>query len=162
MDKEATCGLLELLLFSGALVAGTACSLTSKILLSMQSVGMTGETEDFSYPLFQTFGMFIGMTAALGIHFLVKWYKIPFPGYIHQNADGLHVDMKGNACDAPKPIPTWMYFILFFPSVFDLTATTLCMYGLRYVNVSIYQMLRGEKYLQLVNWIIEFFPFTMV
>lgn len=37
-----------------------------------------------------------------------------------------------------------MYYILFFPAMFDLVATALCMYGLLYVNVSIYQMLRGS------------------
>lgn len=53
---NATCGLSELLVFIGALIAGTACSLTSKMMLSMKSVGITGEEEEFSYPLFQTFG----------------------------------------------------------------------------------------------------------
>jgi drug/metabolite transporter (DMT)-like permease len=37
-----------------------------------------------------------------------------------------------------------MYYILFFPAMFDLVATALCMYGLLYVNVSVYQMLRGS------------------
>lgn len=36
-----------------------------------------------------------------------------------------------------------MYFLLIIPALFDLLATALCMFGLLYVNVSIYQMLRG-------------------
>jgi hypothetical protein len=31
----------------------------------MKSVGMTGEEEDFSFPLFQTFGMFLGMCGGI-------------------------------------------------------------------------------------------------
>mmetsp|Transcript_29126 Transcript_29126/g.93196 ORF Transcript_29126/g.93196 Transcript_29126/m.93196 type:complete len:353 (+) Transcript_29126:324-1382(+) len=34
-------------------------------------------------------------------------------------------------------------FLLIVPSLFDLCATALCMYGLPHVDVSIYQMLRG-------------------
>jgi hypothetical protein len=50
------CGLAALLVFVAALIAGTACSLTSKVMLSMKSVGLSGKEEDFSFPLFQTFG----------------------------------------------------------------------------------------------------------
>jgi len=39
-------------------------------------------------------------------------------------------------------IPLWMYLFLAIPSVFDLIATALCMIGLQYVDVSIYQLLR--------------------
>jgi hypothetical protein len=99
-------------------------------MLGMKSVGLSGEEEEFSYPLFQTFGMFLGMTGGLLMHFYVKAYKVPFPGYNH--------DVN------TAPLPTWMLLMLIFPSVFDLFATILCMYGLKYVNVSIYQMLRGS------------------
>jgi hypothetical protein len=126
--------------FLAALVAGTGCSLTSKIMLDMESVGITGEVEKFSYPLFQTFGMFTGMTAGLVMHFIVLAFKIPFPGYNHPK--------KGySALETGTPqqsVPMWMYFLLIIPSLFDLCATALCMFGLRYVNVSIYQMLRGS------------------
>lgn len=142
-DSFTGFGMMELLLFLGALVAGTACSLTSKILLSMKSHGMTGQVENFSYPLFQTFGMFIGMTAALIMHVIVQSNRIPFPGYVHKRDDGKWIAMDGSDAVEPKKIPVWMYFVLIIPSIFDLVATTLCMYGLRYVNVSIYQMLRG-------------------
>jgi drug/metabolite transporter (DMT)-like permease len=36
-----------------------------------------------------------------------------------------------------------MLLLLIIPSLFDLFATALCMFGLRYVDVSMYQMLRG-------------------
>ena len=40
--------------------------------------------------------------------------------------------------------PVWMYFFLAIPSIFDLGATALCMMGLRFLDVSIYQLLRGS------------------
>lgn len=130
-----TCGFWEVFIFLFALAGGTLCSLTSKVMLTMKGQGMTGEIENFSYPLFQTFGMFLGMTAALVMHFLVIKFRLPFPGYTHLSED-----------DPPaKPIPSWMYFTLIIPSIFDLVATCLAMFGLRHVNVSIYQMLRGKQ-----------------
>jgi hypothetical protein len=104
----------------------------------MKSTGMTQEIENFSYPLFQTFGMFIGMTFGLVIHWLVKICKIPFPGYIHYVSPNelLEIETK---------LPPWIYFLIIVPSIFDLIATALCMIGLLYVNVSIYQMLRGNS-----------------
>jgi hypothetical protein len=108
-------------------------------MLDMQGVGITGEMEKFSFPLFQTFGMFTGMTAALFMHFIVLKWKLPFPGYKHGSSGGYSAIDNEPA----QEIPTWMYFVLIIPALFDLVATALCMYGLLYVNVSIYQMLRG-------------------
>ncbi len=134
----------EIVVFLAALVAGTGCSLTSKIMLSMKSVGITGEVENFSFPLFQTFGMFLGMTAGLFMHAAVLYYRIPFPGYSHPDDKGNYVAIGGGEAKPPTKIDNWMYFLLIIPSLFDLVATALCMFGLRYVNVSIYQMLRGK------------------
>jgi drug/metabolite transporter (DMT)-like permease len=93
------------------------------------------------FPLFQTFGMFTGMTAALVMHFIVLKFEIPFPGYVHATRNGYNA-IEGEG--GQPPVPTWMYFVLIIPSVFDLVATALCMFGLLHVNVSIYQMLRGS------------------
>lgn len=87
--------------------------------------------------------MFLGMTAGLVMHAAVLYFKIPFPGYVHETSKGSYTTIGDVPADPPKPIPTWMYFLLVIPSLFDLVATALCMFGLRYVNVSIYQMLRG-------------------
>jgi len=43
----------------------------------------------------------------------------------------------------PAPTPTWVYLLMMAPSLFDMLATGLCMFGLVAVNVSVYQMLRG-------------------
>ena len=152
-ESDSGCSIPKLLVFVSALVAGTVCSLSSKILLSMKSTGITGEVEDFSYPLFQTTGMFLGMTGGLFFHFVVLWFKIPFPGYTHSSASSYssvasdeEMSGFGGSQAGMKPLPMWMYFFLIFPAVFDLIATCLAMYGLRYVTVSVYQMLRGKAF----------------
>lgn len=107
----------------------------SKLLLSMRSVGITGEEEAFQKPLFQTWGMFLGMTCALFIHcaYTAMTRKI-------EQKKGYEVvgDTSG-----PQPVTLNTYLILALPAVFDLIATALCMFGLVYIPVSIYQMLRG-------------------
>ena len=159
--NDSSCNLSKVVMFVSALTAGTICSLTSKMLLSMKSTGMTGEVEDFSYPLFQTTGMFLGMTAGLFFHFLVLWFRIPFPGYTHAGngyapvagTDEESLGIVNGQPGATKPFPMWMYFFLIFPAVFDLLATSLAMYGLRYVTVSVYQMLRGAVWFYLFYFI---------
>lgn len=154
---DKSCGFYELLVFCGALVAGTGCSLTSKVLLGMHSIGITGEVEPFERPLFQTLAMFVGMLAALVMHFLVRIFKIPFPGYNHKqtslsksgrnktyNAIPSEASHDDDDDGTTESLPLWMYFILVIPAMFDLAATALCMFGLLYVNVSAYQMLRGS------------------
>ena len=140
---DATFGPAEMLVFVLALVAGTACSLTSKILLEMRSVGMTGEDEAFVRPLAQTFGMFLGMVSALFMHAAVKYFRIPFPGYSHAPRGGYEALVSGGGAEGAKSPSLSLYFLLLIPSIFDLAATALCMYGLPHVDVSIYQMLRG-------------------
>jgi drug/metabolite transporter (DMT)-like permease len=146
-EDTSKAGFAEMAVFCAALVAGTACSLTSKVMLSLKSVGITGEVEDFSFPLFQTFGMSLGMTAGLVMHLAVGHWRIPFPGYVHPNETGQYqaIDEKGKYQPIEKPaaIEKWMYFLLIIPALLDIIAYTLCMFGLQYVNVSIYQMLRG-------------------
>jgi hypothetical protein len=157
------CGLTQVLIFLAAIVSGTACSICSKTMMGLHGVGITGEVEVFTKPLFQTFGMFVGMLFGLVMHFLVLFFHIPFPGYeMNTTSTENHVEVEANEKDyllgntgrskkteptqAPHPgkVPTWMYFFLIIPSIFDLGATALCMMGLRYLDVSIYQMLRGS------------------
>mmetsp|Transcript_58083 Transcript_58083/g.141968 ORF Transcript_58083/g.141968 Transcript_58083/m.141968 type:complete len:497 (-) Transcript_58083:301-1791(-) len=179
-DANKKCGLLELIVFVAAIIAGTACSILSKTMMGLQAEGITGEMETFEKPIFQTFGMFLGMTFGLVMHFVVLACKIPFPGYDHdddtnnntstQSSDNNTKKFLVDSGAAPSEktgllkkvdegksssdiddvggestqIPVWMYFFLAIPAVFDLGATALCMMGLRYVNTSIYQLLRGS------------------
>ena len=112
--------------------------------------------ESFQKPLFQTFGMFVGMLLGLVMHWIVLALKLPFPGYEFgdseeddpEKAPTERTALKPKSSDVSKAdssqIPTWMYFFLAIPAIFDLVATALCMMGLQYLDVSIYQMLRGS------------------
>ena len=180
-NTRKKCRLTELLIFVAAIVAGTACSICSKTMMELHGIGMTGQVEKFSKPLFQTFGMFLGMVFGLVMHWAVLKFKIPFPGYEFvidstDNSNDVMMTMmmvssstgltlpterdplvkKGGGTtkkaqfatpttqQQQQTVPTWMYFFLAISAVFDLLATVLCMCGLRYIDVSIYQMLRGS------------------
>jgi len=149
------CGCTEITIFLLALIFGTACSICSKVMMDMHGIGMTGETEQFSKPIFQTFGMFVGMTFGVVMHWSVLYFRVPFPGYNHASPSTNSKDHPTESTSlVPKDansdsknsgqIPLSMYFYLAIPSVFDLAATALCMLGLRYLDVSIYQLLRGS------------------
>eukprot|EP00536_Pseudo-nitzschia_multiseries_P012704 jgi/Psemu1/260854/estExt_Genewise1Plus.C_5000003 len=153
VDGPKTCGLTELIVFCAALVFGTMCSIMSKNMMALRGEGIEGEIEVFEKPIFQTFGMFLGMLFALLMHFVVMAFQIPFPGYIHGEEESSDDEEKGEKSGllqrsktekAPTTTPTWMYFFLAIPALFDLGATALCMMGLRYIPVSIYQLLRGS------------------
>eukprot|EP00584_Thalassiosira_punctigera_P007795 CAMPEP_0172532542 /NCGR_PEP_ID=MMETSP1067-20121228/5560_1 /TAXON_ID=265564 ORGANISM="Thalassiosira punctigera, Strain Tpunct2005C2" /NCGR_SAMPLE_ID=MMETSP1067 /ASSEMBLY_ACC=CAM_ASM_000444 /LENGTH=481 /DNA_ID=CAMNT_0013317073 /DNA_START=144 /DNA_END=1589 /DNA_ORIENTATION=+ len=168
------CGLTEVVLFLLAILFGTGCSICSKTMMGLSGTNGTldsdGEliVESFQKPLFQTFGMFVGMLFGLAMHWIVLAFRIPFPGYDHAgrsvgdegdveiptettslvtNKNGNDVAEAEGEEDAgarSTKIPVWMYFFLAIPAVFDLAATALCMMGLQYLDVSIYQMLRGS------------------
>jgi len=149
------CGCTEISIFILALLFGTACSICSKVMMDMHGIGMTGEVEAFSKPIFQTFGMFVGMTLGVGMHWFVLFFRVPFPGYNHSSrssngkehpTESTRLVSKGENSDSKNSgeIPLSMYFYLAIPSVFDLAATALCMLGLRYLDVSVYQLLRGS------------------
>lgn len=158
------CGLAELLIFIAAILSGTACSICSKTMMELRGEGITGEEEVFQKPIFQTFGMFVGMMFGLVLHGAVVIFKIPFPGYVHSQPDAEKAGLASNGfssygavekeedplvkkddkAKSPESLPIWMYFFLAIPSVFDLAATALCMMGLQYIDVSIYQLLRGS------------------
>ncbi len=131
-------------------------------MMELKGEGITGEIEVFRKPIFQTFGMFVGMLFGLVMHGIVLYFEIPFPGYTFAKAEDDKNTTK-NEGSAPsekdrllvknedevqpaamQTLPLWMYFFLAIPSVFDLAATALCMMGLQYIDVSIYQLLRGS------------------
>lgn len=160
-DKTKKCGFAELFVFVMAMIGGTACSICSKVMMSLHSVGMTGKVELFSKPLFQTFGMFVGMLFGLVMHWFVVRFRVPFPGYEHppkppvpsreiepgippSELTSLKPKEQPPSNAPPSTPPRWMFFLIIVPAIFDLGATFLCMLGLRYLNVSIYQLLRGS------------------
>ena len=50
-------------------------------MMELRGEGITGEEEIFQKPMFQTFGMFVGMMFGLVMHWAVLFFKLPFPGY---------------------------------------------------------------------------------
>ena len=109
----------------------------------------------------------MGMCFGLIMHWAALYFHLPFPGYYwpedDDDDDDNKQDLEKNGAVATETqrlvvaqkqsstvssaditIPTWMYFFLAIPSLFDTLATFLCMTGLRYIDVSIYQMLRGS------------------
>lgn len=173
-SATTSCGLFEVLLFVAAIITGTMCSICSKTMMSLHAEGMEGNVEAFSKPLFQTIGMFVGMCFGLVMHGLVLFFKIPFPGYDHpkhttnQNDNKQSklqsIDNQGRSYGAVETTemekllvtsnsattkneyttPLWLYFFLAIPAIFDVGATLLCMCGLQYIDVSVYQLLRGS------------------
>lgn len=171
-DGPKKCGLAELIVFLAALVFGTLCSIMSKNMMRLTGEGISGEIEVFEKPIFQTFGMFLGMLFALLMHWVVLALKIPFPGYTHGKTTAsssakdeekgetsrlLKKQQQNETDEGPPETPVWMYYFLAIPALFDLGATALCMMGLRYIPVSIYQLLRGSgklnscRFLNIVN-----------
>merc|ERR1712071_251549 len=99
------------------------------------------------------------MLFALLMHWVVLALKIPFPGYTHgttttwasakdeekgETSRLLKKQQQDETDEGTPETPVWMYYFLAIPALFDLIATALCMMGLRYIPVSIYQLLRGS------------------
>jgi drug/metabolite transporter (DMT)-like permease len=164
-------GLLELSIFCAAIAAGTACSISSKVLYELKGVGSDGTLQTFDKPLAQTLGMFVAMVFGLPIHWMIVAFRIPFPGYEQfqskkendnttDDDDELERllsrwsrdDDDDNDNDSPTTnnaavttrVPLYIYFMLAIPAIFDLVTTALCNTGLVYLDVSIYQLLRGS------------------
>jgi len=205
MTSDTKKGLYEFCIFCAAIVSGTACSITSKVLYdTTDNFG-----RHFDKPLAQTLAMFVAMILGLPLHWIIICYKLPFPGYDRFVSDDNSDDNEAQE-KAPPPldpdrtprirgvkstrredqqldpdrtpkrtilgvkstheerqplvpvafdrnhnddnaddddnirIPIKTYFYLIIPAIFDCIATALCMVGLLYLDVSIYQLLRGS------------------
>jgi len=79
--QQGSCGTLEFVVFLLAVMCGTGCSISSKIMYQLEGIGLSGRYRYFETPVFQTFIMFLGMVVGLPMHWLVLFFKIPFPGY---------------------------------------------------------------------------------
>jgi drug/metabolite transporter (DMT)-like permease len=163
-------GILELSIFCAAIAAGTACSISSKVLYELKGVGSDGTLQTFDKPLAQTLGMFVAMVFGLPIHWMIVAFRIPFPGYeqfqtkkendnttddddeLERLLSRWSRDDDDEDNDSPTTnnaavttrVPLYIYFLLAIPAIFDLVTTALCNTGLVYLDVSIYQLLRGS------------------
>ena len=126
------CGARAAAVFIIGLAAGTGCTIASKALFQCMSIGNTGELELFNPPLFQTWVMFLGMTFALPAHFISEWRR-------RKNATPAEL---AEIMKEPQ-VTSQTYMLLAIPSVFDLIATCLMVFGLLHINASIWMLLRG-------------------
>ncbi|KAH0786431.1 Integral membrane protein [Histomonas meleagridis] len=104
------------------LIFGTCTSVLMKVMLTLESPGFKGIKHNFDKPFMQSFLMFFGMAFS---YFISKVWD---------------PEKKGK-----KPSTSWSQrIIIAIPAAFDLFASTLMTFGLIYINVSIFQMLRGS------------------
>ncbi|EAY19682.1 Integral membrane protein, putative [Trichomonas vaginalis G3] len=107
---------------TGMLILGTATSVCMKIMLGLDAPGYMGIVHNFDKPFMQSIQMFFGMAFAV---FINKCWD---------------PENKG-----PRPKSSIRQKVMAsVPSAFDLFASTLMTFGLIYINVSVFQMLRGS------------------
>jgi drug/metabolite transporter (DMT)-like permease len=127
-----TCDARAAVVFIIGLAAGTGCTIASKALFQVVAIGKTGEPEAFDPPLFQTWVMFVGMTFALPAHFFSEYRR---------RATATPEELK--VIEAEPKVTAHTYMLLAIPSVFDLIATCLMVFGLLHINASVWMLLRG-------------------
>ena len=118
---------------------------TKQMQLLMMCTGWGKVEHTFDKPFFQSIAMFLSMALALPLselgECLSRWYCRKNKGIYDHMADPL-IDVNIQTAAAPKkkthPI------VIAVPAMFDLVASTMMTYGLIYVSVSIFQMLRGS------------------
>lgn len=105
------------------LISNAANSITTKITLQQESTGYNNIRHYYDKPFWQSLIMTTAMSFALVVrHF---W---------DSNGKGPH-----------KPTPMKIRFLLAVPALCDLIAATLNIYGLAFINLSIFQMLRSSQ-----------------
>ena len=151
----ATCTQGAVILFGAALVAGTGCSIMSKMLLDVKGTELDGTTKPFTEPVFQTVGMFAAMLLALVFRFVKR-------SLFNRRASSTQASLKGytpvdGETSGDKPLPLSLFFLMALPSAFDLLATYLSTFGLMYVPVSVYQCIRGGSSIAITSLLKHFF-----
>ncbi|OHT00594.1 Integral membrane protein [Tritrichomonas foetus] len=107
---------------TGMLIFGTCTSVSMKIMLQIKAAGYAGIVHNFDQPFTQSILMFFGMM---------------FSALVSKCWDP---ENKGQ-----RPPSGWRQRVMVsIPSAFDLFASTLMTFGLIYINVSVFQMLRGS------------------
>ncbi|KAF9975007.1 hypothetical protein BGZ73_001460 [Actinomortierella ambigua] len=146
----------------GMLVAGTANTIITKyqdrVCVANCDDPDPKKHEHFEQPLWQTLNMFLGeslclilacVCALLAARFgRAKWAELvldeedPEPHSITES-DGLIVPPAGHTAVVKQKLKGPLVFLLWVPTLCDMTATTLMNVGLIYTTASVYQMLRG-------------------
>jgi len=107
---------------TGMLLLGTCTSVSMKVMLQLKSAGYMGIEHNYDKPFMQSILMFFAMSFSF---FIGKCWD---------------PEKKGD-----RPASSLRsQIIVSIPSAFDLFASTLMTFGLIFINVSIFQMLRGS------------------
>ena len=122
LDNVNWCGTSEIVIFVLTVFFGTAYAVSCKVLLSLNGTDEEdGSThiESFHKPLFEAFGMLVGMTLALLLHWAVMIFKIDFPGYdfdkqekVHTTNDEVDYNYRTNGAEHPAQAPKPKSYIL--------------------------------------------------
>jgi len=109
----------------------------------MMCTGYGDLEHTFDKPFFQSIAMFVSMALALPLSWIVdcvkqKCSKSGSNMYTEPLLDDANIQHKAEKPKKKNPI------VIAVPALFDLVASTMMTYGLIYVSVSIFQMLRGS------------------
>lgn len=125
---------------SGLVVFGALNTLTTKIQLSLSSLGTAGVEKPFQKPWFATFAMFAGMALVLVPYHCIEARK---------NSSGMAADAEQQllekSANGNKLSERLAFCYVGIPAMFDLVASGLMFCGLIFITASIWQMLRGSE-----------------
>ncbi|KAI9330019.1 hypothetical protein DFJ73DRAFT_859346 [Zopfochytrium polystomum] len=151
------------------LLTGTMNTILNK-LQDMQCVDNCDDPDPkkrhhFEQPVWQTINMFIGETMCLLVYYVGEYLSrkradpAPAPhvaAHVPVPTDNIEVLAEieeaneitplvpGHPSSPAVPLEGWAVFLLWIPTLCDMTATTLMNVGLLFISASVYQMLRGS------------------
>ncbi|KAH3760359.1 Integral membrane protein [Pelomyxa schiedti] len=129
-------------ILTGMLVMGTCTSISSKISLAMFCMGWGDIEHPFEKPFFQSILMFGAMALALPLAWIadaITYFRAKKLAESREFGEAARlVPKKEEPKQKTNPI------IMMVPCTFDLLASTLMTFGLIYISVSVFQMLRGS------------------
>eukprot|EP00930_Biecheleria_cincta_P093883 TRINITY_DN8453_c0_g1_i1.p1 TRINITY_DN8453_c0_g1~~TRINITY_DN8453_c0_g1_i1.p1 ORF type:complete len:400 (-),score=67.57 TRINITY_DN8453_c0_g1_i1:526-1725(-) len=135
--NDKTPGWLVVCFVAGMLLTGTLNTLTTKILFTLSTMGINGESEVFRKPWFGTWNMLFAMSLVLATEKLIACL-------CRRSGN------KGRGLLEPEDTlggHTKTYrqkiFLVAIPAACDLLATAFACIGIMYIPASVWQMLRG-------------------
>jgi len=119
---------------TGMLIFGTCTSITMKMQLEMDCDGYHHH-HNFDKPFFQSIAMFLAMAAVLPLSYVLQPKQKPKEG---EEKPLMSVNAANDSKKESSPL------VVILPCTFDLIASTVMTFGLIYISVSVFQMLRGS------------------
>jgi len=119
---------------TGMLIFGTCTSITMKMQLEMECDGYHHH-HTFDKPFFQSIAMFLAMAAVLPLSYVLQPKQKPKEG---EEKPLMSVNAANDSKKESSPL------VVILPCTFDLIASTVMTFGLIYISVSVFQMLRGS------------------